>query len=29
MVAHLRASGNKVPGMYGPTYEESQAMMAN
>jgi len=29
LVAHLRASGNKVPGMYGPTYEESQAMMAN
>jgi uncharacterized damage-inducible protein DinB len=28
LVAHLRASGNKVPGMYGPTYEESQAMMA-
>ncbi len=27
LVAHLRASGNKVPGMYGPTYEESQAMM--
>ncbi len=26
LVAHLRASGNKVPGMYGPTYEESQAM---
>ena len=29
LVAHLRASGNKVPGMYGPTYEESQAMMDN
>jgi uncharacterized damage-inducible protein DinB len=29
LVAHLRASGNKVPGLYGPTYEESQAMMAN
>ena len=29
LVAHLRATGNKVPGMYGPTYEESQAMMAN
>ena len=28
LVAHLRASGNTVPGMYGPTYEESQAMMA-
>ena len=26
LVAHLRASGNKVPGLYGPTYEESQAM---
>lgn len=24
LVAHLRASGNKVPGLYGPTYEESQ-----
>lgn len=29
LVAHLRASGNKVPGMYGPTFEESQAMNAN
>jgi len=28
LVAHLRASGNKVPGLYGPNYEESQAMMA-
>ena len=28
LVAHLRATGNKVPGLYGPTYEESQAMMA-
>jgi uncharacterized damage-inducible protein DinB len=27
LVAHLRASGNIVPGLYGPTYEESQAMM--
>ncbi len=27
LVAHLRASGNKVPSIYGPTYEESQAMM--
>jgi uncharacterized damage-inducible protein DinB len=27
LVAHLRASGNKVPSLYGPTYEESQAMM--
>ena len=26
LVAHLRASGNKVPGLYGPNYEESQAM---
>jgi uncharacterized damage-inducible protein DinB len=23
LVVHLRATGNKVPGMYGPTYEES------
>lgn len=23
LVAHLRASGNKVPGLYGPTYEQS------
>ncbi len=28
LVSHLRATGNKVPGMYGPTYEESQAMGA-
>ncbi len=28
LVAHLRASGNTVPGLYGPTYEEFQAMMA-
>lgn len=28
LVAHLRASGNMVPGLYGPTYEETQAMMA-
>lgn len=28
LVAHLRASGNTVPGLYGPTYEEQQAMMA-
>jgi len=28
LVAHLRATGNKVPGLYGPNYEESQAMMA-
>lgn len=26
LIAHLRASGNKVPGLYGPTYEESVAM---
>jgi len=25
MVVYLRATGNKVPGLYGPTYEESQA----
>jgi uncharacterized damage-inducible protein DinB len=25
MVVYLRATGNKVPGMYGPTYEESQS----
>jgi uncharacterized damage-inducible protein DinB len=25
LVVYLRATGNKVPGMYGPTYEESQA----
>lgn len=24
LIAHLRASGNKVPGLYGPTYEQSQ-----
>lgn len=24
LVAHLRAAGHKVPGLYGPTYEESQ-----
>ena len=23
LVAHLRATGNKAPGLYGPTYEES------
>jgi len=28
LVAHLRAAGNTVPGLYGPNYEESQAMMA-
>lgn len=25
MIVYLRATGNKVPGMYGPTYEESNA----
>ncbi|RYG00925.1 MAG: damage-inducible protein DinB, partial [Chitinophagaceae bacterium] len=25
LVVYLRATGNKVPGMYGPTYEDSQA----
>jgi len=24
MIVYLRATGNKVPGMYGPTYEQSQ-----
>jgi len=24
LVAHLRATGNTVPGLYGPTYEQSQ-----
>ncbi|RZJ79678.1 MAG: damage-inducible protein DinB [Flavobacterium sp.] len=24
LVAHLRVTGNKVPGLYGPTYEQSQ-----
>jgi uncharacterized damage-inducible protein DinB len=28
LVAHLRATGNKIPGLYGPSYEEGQAMMA-
>lgn len=28
LVVYLRATGNKVPGMYGPTYEESQAARA-
>jgi uncharacterized damage-inducible protein DinB len=27
LVAHLRATGNKIPGLYGPSYEESQVMM--
>jgi uncharacterized damage-inducible protein DinB len=26
MIAYLRASGNNVPGLYGPNYEESQQM---
>lgn len=26
LVVYLRATGNKVPGMYGPTYEESGGM---
>ncbi len=26
MIVYLRSTGNKVPGMYGPTYEESMAM---
>lgn len=26
MIIYLRSTGNKVPGMYGPTYEESMAM---
>ncbi|QIL42307.1 DinB family protein [Pedobacter sp. HDW13] len=25
MISHLRATGNKVPALYGPNYEESQA----
>ena len=25
LVAHLRAAGQKVPGLYGPTYEDQQA----
>ncbi|RYD55761.1 MAG: DinB family protein [Sphingobacteriales bacterium] len=29
LVVHLRATGNKVPGMYGPTYEDSQASKQN
>lgn len=27
LVAHLRASGNKVPGLYGPTYEQSKGQL--
>ncbi len=26
--AHLRATGNTIPGLYGPTYEETQVKMA-
>ena len=26
LISHLRASGNKVPSLYGPNYEESQQM---
>jgi len=26
LISHLRATGNKVPSMYGPNYEESQQM---
>lgn len=29
LVSHLRATGNKVPNIYGPTYEENLAMRAN
>ncbi len=28
LVIHLRSSGNKVPGLYGPTYEESMAFQS-
>lgn len=28
LVVYLRATGNKVPGMYGPTYEESKGLGA-
>lgn len=28
LVVYLRSSGNTVPGLYGPTYEQSQAMRA-
>ncbi len=28
MIVYLRATGNKVPGLYGPTYEESMATQA-
>ena len=26
LISHLRATGNKVPSLYGPNYEESQKM---
>ena len=29
LVVHLRATGNKVPGMYGPVYEDSPAAKDN
>jgi uncharacterized damage-inducible protein DinB len=28
LVIHLRSTGNKVPGLYGPTYEEGMAMQS-
>ncbi len=28
LVVHLRATGNKVPSIYGPTYEDQQAAKA-
>jgi len=27
LISHLRATGNKVPSLFGPNYEESQKMM--
>lgn len=27
LISHLRATGNKVPSLFGPNYEESQEMM--
>jgi uncharacterized damage-inducible protein DinB len=29
MIVYLRSTGNKVPGLYGPVYEENLAMQAN
>ena len=29
LIVYLRATGNKVPGLYGPAYEEQMAMQAN